>query len=766
MYDLADLEIKTSTYDWCVKAFSVLESRLGLNIKFHHEDGRAEDGQIFLFNHFARFETIIPPYLLHKETGAYCRSVATKDLFAGGGGLSRFLMNVGAVPNDLPGLLPFLAAETLRGRKVIVFPEGGMVKDRRTVDHKGQYGIYSRTAGMWRKHHAGAAVIALVLEILKSRILSVQKSGNQPRLERWVKSLGMENVDALLEAAAKPTRIVPANITFYPIRISDNVLRRGVDFFVEKLGKQFEEELLIEGNILLKNTDMDIRFGAPIAPQRFERWWEEKAIDVLFERIDSLDDLFSLNKDSGKWIERFVSTILQRKTSRLRDTYMREIYDEITVNLAHLASSLILAYVDRGRMEVSRAEFHRTLYLAIKYVQDESSIHLHRVLDNPEAYEGVDIGAGRGLDEFWASASFAGLIESLPDTYQFLPKLCDEHGFDEIRLENPIVVYANEVAPLGVVNSAITRALEAAYAIDDRTYAAMHFDDEKKRHAWCRKTYHQPRFAEINAAETATVGGEPYFLTPDRPNGMGVLLVHGFLSSPAELRELGDRFCAAGYTVVGARLEGHGTSPWDLRDREWEDWLESVRRCYRILIPYVDQICLVGFSTGGSLVLQLAAEQPEKLAGVASISAPVKFRNRNLIFVPLLHGANTIARWIPSLEGVMPFRPNPSEHPDVNYGSIPIRGLYELRQTVDALLKVLPTITAPTLVVHGKDDPVIDSSSANTILEALGSEEKQLELIESTRHGIAYENIGNCQQMVLSFVESLRSEIPQIALVS
>ena len=60
----------------------MLESWLGLNIKFHHEDGRAEDGEIFLFNHFARFETIMPPYLLHKETGAYCWSVATKDFFA------------------------------------------------------------------------------------------------------------------------------------------------------------------------------------------------------------------------------------------------------------------------------------------------------------------------------------------------------------------------------------------------------------------------------------------------------------------------------------------------------------------------------------------------------------------------------------------------------------------------------------------------------------------------------------------------------------
>ena len=161
MYDPVDLEINISTYDWCIRAFSVLQKRLGLNIKFHREDGQADAGQIFLFNHFARFETLTPSYLIHAETGAYCRCVATKELFAGGGGFTRFLMGVGAVPNDLPGLLPFLAAETLRGRKVIVFPEGGMVKDRRSIDSEGRYGVYSRTAGERRKHHAGAAVIAL-----------------------------------------------------------------------------------------------------------------------------------------------------------------------------------------------------------------------------------------------------------------------------------------------------------------------------------------------------------------------------------------------------------------------------------------------------------------------------------------------------------------------------------------------------------------------------------------------------------------------------
>ena len=37
---------------------------------------------------------------------------------------------------------------------------------------------------------------------------------------------------------------------------------------------------------------------------------------------------------------------------------------------------------------------------------------------------------------------------------------------------------------------------------------------------------------------------------------------------------------------------------------------------------FAERVCLVGFSTGGSLALQLAAERPPGLAGVATVSAP------------------------------------------------------------------------------------------------------------------------------------------------
>ena len=209
---------------------------------------------------------------------------------------------------------------------------------------------------------------------------------------------------------------------------------------------------------------------------------------------------------------------------------------------------------------------------------------------------------------------------------------------------------------------------------------------------------------------------------------------------------------------MGVRLAGHGTSPWDLRDRNWEDWLESVRRGYRIMSAFVERICVVGFSSAGVLCLQLAAEQPDGLVSVATISAPVKFRNRNLIFVPLVHGANKLTGWLSSFEGVKPFHTNKSEHPQINYRNIPVRSLYELRRMVDALTRNLPSVKAPALIIQGTGDKVVDPTSAEIIMKELGSKKKTLHMVDAKRHGILNENIGDCQETVISFLASLSDQ--------
>ena len=747
-------EISPATYEWTSRLFTLLRKVLAVNLELHHSEAQIADGDIFLFNHFARFETFIPQYLIYMESGAYCRSIAGGEFFVEGDAFSNYLVRVGAVPDDLPDLLPFLAKEILRGRKVVVFPEGGMVKDKRVLDPLGSYSVYSRTAEVRRKQHVGAAVLGLALEAFKRAVLNAHDAGHTRRVDGWAESLELENGGELLEAARRPTHIVPANITFYPIRVGDNLLRQGAELLNRGLSRRLSEELLIEGNILLRDTDMDIRLCKPVRVEDCWRWWERRLLERVAPGLDSLGEAFALKPDEGSWDRRLLARQLRRNAMRLRDDYMHRMYMGVTVNLSHLASSLALGLVDRQQDAVDDARFHRMLYVAVKRIQSEADIHLHRSLRNPEAYAGLLTGECAGITQFLETASNTNLIYHADGEYQFLPKLRAEHGFDEVRLENLVEVYANEAAPLHGVADAVREALEGADSLTGETLVRLRFDDELIAYEWDSQEFSDPRYREINDAETATESGEPFLLVPPDPRPLGVVLVHGFLASPAEMRDFGEQLYRLGFPVLGVRLKGHGTSPWDLRERSWQDWQESVRRGFAMMEELAPRVALVGFSTGGALSLIHAAERPTRLAGVVAASVPMKFQDRGMRFVPLVHGANRLVRWMSSFEGIKPFQINESEHPRINYRHMPLRGLYELTVLVDVLKAKLAQVACPVTLVQGRDDPVVVADSVNTIVEYLGEVAVKVEMIDSQRHGIINEDIGDTRATIIASLDA------------
>ena len=750
-----EMKINEPFYQWCVRGFTLLRRRVGMNIAVHAEDGLIEKGQIFQFNHFARFETIIPQYFIYQATGAYCRCVATHELFEGSDRFAKLLWGVGAVPNNHPGLLAFLAAEILRGRKVIIFPEGGMNKERRIADAPAL--PFLETLRPHYGHRNGAAALAVVLEIFKKRILSVHEAGDQQRLDRWVAALGLADQTALIAAARKPSLIVPSNITFHPIHTGDNILRKAAEFFSLKIGEKAKEELLIEGNLLLRNTDMDIRFGQPFHPDVAWNLADRMILNRIFEQIDSLEDLFGLKNTASRWIERMAALTMRRTTQRLRDLCMAEMYARVTVNLSHLASRLIMRLLKEGETEVERSRFHGLLYAIVKQVQQQPGLHLHRTLTDPEVYDGVRDGTCQPLKQFFEIATASSLIEITASHYRLLPALRGSNGSRDPRLENVVRVYANEIAAL----EGVTKIVEQAAPADGAALAQLLFDDELRSFARCKEKFTEPRHVFINGQETASQSGEPYFIIPEKPSKPGVVLVHGLLASPAELKDMGQRLAALGHPVLGVRLKGHGTSPWDLRERSWQDWLVSVRRGYEIMSHLTEEVLIVGFATGASLALHLAASRPPGLVGVVSVSAPLSFRPRSVAFASLIHGLNKLSEWVYVEDGVKPFLPRDPEHPDIDYRNMPVRGLVELRKVADGLNRCLPQVVCPVTIIQGADDPIVDPASARLIHDRIGSKEKSLHMVPSQRHGILHENIAGTQALVVSLLGTLASPLTQ-----
>lgn len=764
MSEKLDLTINKKNYDRLSRSFTFLEKTLGINIQIHgNEAGILEQGDIFLFNHFARFETVIPPHLIYKETGAYCRTITDHRLFEVSEGFTNFLTGGGAVPNNLKGLLAFLAAEILKGRKVSIFPEGGMIKDRRVLDDEGQYSIFSHTVNQYRKHHRGAAVLALTLDVFKQRVKDLFENGDYRRIAHWCEALDIETPAELKAKVDKPTLIVPATITFNPIRIDDNIITKGLNLFNKHIPDRLEEELAIEGNILLKDTDMDIRFSKPIVAGKKWTWWDKFLLTRTFINIQSLDDLFSLSSRKLSVYEKVFANVLAKESDALRDAYMMAIYTGITVNLSHITSELIMSLIASGITRISKQEFHKTLYIAIKGLQHNSNVFLHKNLSEANYYNTLLDGTCEELNKFIETCMKAQLIEMEPGFYIFLAKLLSEQDYNRIRLENPVLVCANEAKPIKEVAACVEKALKKGNLKESDHSLALHlFDDEMRLYNENKKKYSKKEYDHINKTETATKTGEPYLLIPNKineNNRVGILLVHGFTSSPAELKDLGEILHGKGHPVMGVRLAGHGTSPADLGTRTWQNWLKSIEKSYRIIEDFSDEVIVVGFSMGGSLSLLAGTElNMPKVKKMAIVCAPIFVQGKLFNLVPMVDTLNKIARVLPHVEGVMPYRNNHTSLPEINYQTTPLSALHELYKVLKETDKNLERFDKEVVVIQATNDPVVDPRSAQHIMDHIASKSKKLHMVESDIHGIITEDIGDTRQHILQFIEGSQKQ--------
>ena len=91
----------------------------------------------------------------------------------------------------------------------------------------------------------------------------------------------------------------------------------------------------------------------------------------------------------------------------------------------------------------------------------------------------------------------------------------------------------------------------------------------------------------------------------------GVLLIHGFTGSAAEMRLIGRYLHERGLTAYGPLLPGHGTIPEDLNNYGWNEWCAEVDKALVELRSNCDTIFVVGLSMGALLSLWLAANNDD-----------------------------------------------------------------------------------------------------------------------------------------------------------
>jgi len=214
-------------------------------------------------------------------------------------------------------------------------------------------------------------------------------------------------------------------------------------------------------------------------------------------------------------------------------------------------------------------------------------------------------------------------------------------------------------------------------------------------------------------------------LTGGRP--VGVLLVHGFTGSPASMKPWGRALHERGYAVEVPRLPGHGTRWQDLNRVAWTDWYAEASAAFDRLRASCDAVVVAGLSMGGSVVLRLAEEHGDQVAGVVLVNPFVSTTRKELALLPVLKLV------VPSLKGVVNDIKKPGQD-EVGYARLPLKGLAEVLAMWKVVVPDLGRVAQPLLYFRSATDHVIDASSSPTVLDAVSSVDKEERLLDDSYH--------------------------------
>ncbi len=237
-----------------------------------------------------------------------------------------------------------------------------------------------------------------------------------------------------------------------------------------------------------------------------------------------------------------------------------------------------------------------------------------------------------------------------------------------------------------------------------------------------------------NSTSPITLGGESFFF---RGNRTGILCIHGFMASPAEIRWLGKHLADQGYTVYGPRLPGHATDYRDMARQRWQDWYASVEDALAVLRAQCDRVLVVGHSMGGMLGLMLAAHT--HIDGLAALASPVLFTSRSM----------ATAHWI---KYVRPYTDQSDNGPliqlireeqarrgesvvgRIRHNQWSTAAVSELFKLSLAVQGCLPDVKTPLMLIYSEGDKTVGLHNRDFVVQRVQSTEIEQHTLKQSDH--------------------------------
>jgi len=231
---------------------------------------------------------------------------------------------------------------------------------------------------------------------------------------------------------------------------------------------------------------------------------------------------------------------------------------------------------------------------------------------------------------------------------------------------------------------------------------------------------------------------------------VGVLLIHGFTATTAEVRMLGAILHQHGYTISGPLLPGHNTHPDDLNRVRWQDWVQEVESAYQHLKSTCDRVFVGGESTGGLLALYLAIQHPEA-AGILAYAPALRLALSRFDHFRM----HLLAPFISSV-------PKESLDAEANWQGYPVnplKGAVQLIKLQNVVAPRLGEIKQPLLVMQGRLDITVHPSVPEQIASHVSSSIVEIHWMENSSHVVIIDQeIEQAAQITERFIERALAE--------
>jgi carboxylesterase len=214
---------------------------------------------------------------------------------------------------------------------------------------------------------------------------------------------------------------------------------------------------------------------------------------------------------------------------------------------------------------------------------------------------------------------------------------------------------------------------------------------------------------------------------------VGVLLSHGFTGQPASITPWGEYLAERGYAVEVPRLPGHGTTWQELNTLTWADWYGEITRSFEKLAAENDAVVVGGLSMGGALVLRLAADQPDRIAGVVVVNPALATKRLDVKLLPVL---KHLVKSFPGIANDIK-KPGVQEH---GYDRTPLKAVHSMMRAWPGLVGDLSKITAPLLYFRSTEDHVVDEATEPLLVAGVSSDDVTVTRLENSFHVATLDN--------------------------